>query len=436
MGIVRNFFFIFLTFCASCTSAQESYDTVYFSGKQFVEHRVQGGESLRSIADLYRVSTSDIKETNELNKRLFYNQLLYIPIHLNIKDKATIAVKDLIVDDSNLNSTVMNIALLMPYYLPKNDFLNQSHDTLELTNRYYTKSNRALSFHLGLELALDSLRNEGRKIVLYTFDTNNDSSEVRKIVSSNRLDNMDIIIGPMYSRLFQIICRKYGVDNNKVLISPLSRDDQEIKEFSSVYQVALTYKVQADILSKYLIGNKIDEKIMILHDKKENGLAMYLAYRFKKENKNVSSFQITNTAVDSIRRYFSDTQNVLLLSKDKAFISKILGSIGSIDSISTIFTFESVSYYDNLDITNLMELNVHIPILIDADSSDQLYFTSLFEKKYNTNPDRYSKIAYDIIMHFCANSDVYDFKQKGGGYFQNISGSIYHYFDYGLVPID
>ncbi len=427
---------MFLIFCVSCTSAQESYDTIYFSGKQFVEHVVQGGESLRSIADIYGVSTSDIKETNELNKRLFYNQLLYIPIHLNIKDKATIAVKDLMIENSRLNSTVMNIALLMPYYLPKNDFLNQSQDTLELINRYYTKSNRALSFHLGLELALDSLRKAGRKIVLYTFDTNKDSSEVKKIVYSNQLDNMDIIIGPMYSKLFQIICRKYGNDNNKILISPLSRDDQAIKEFSSVYQVALTYKVQTDILAEYLIGKKMAERIIILHDKKENGLAMYLAHRFKQENKTVKSFQVTSTAVDSIRRYFVDTQNVLLLSKDKAFISKILGSIGSIDSISTIFTFESVSYYDNLDITNLMELDIHIPRLKNSDSSSQLDFISLFEKEYNTNADRYSKVAYDIIMHFCANSAVYDFKQNNHGYFQNISGSIYHYFDYGLVAVD
>ena len=39
----------------------------------------------------------------------------------------------------------------------------------------------------------------------------------------------------------------------------------------------------------------------------------------------------------------------------------MLSSIGSIDSNSTVYTFESIKSYDNLDITNLMELNVHIP---------------------------------------------------------------------------
>ena len=84
---------------------------------------------------------------------------------------------------------------------------------------------------------------------------------------------MDIIIGPMFSRLFQIVCQKYGDDADKILISPLSRDNNAINWFSSVYQIVLTYKVQAEILTKYLINNKLGERIVILHDdKKEKDL--------------------------------------------------------------------------------------------------------------------------------------------------------------------
>ena len=116
----------------------------------------------------------------------------------------------------------------------------------------------------------------------------------------------------------------------------------------------------------------------------------------------------------------------------------MLGSIGSIDSISTIFSFESITSYDNLDVTNLMELDVHIPNSrsINLFSDYDLSFLSLFEKEYVTNAQKYSKQGYDIIMHFCGRKDVYDFKKSKSGYNENISAPIYHYSDYKLIPVN
>ena len=427
MGIISKIFSLLLISSLVLElSAQTDYDTVYFSGKKFVEHVVKGGESLKSIATLHKVRTSDIKQSNELNKRLFYNQLLYIPVYLSNKDKDLISVKNLTPYKVNTDNSIIDIALLMPYYLSKNDSV------------YYNKSESALSFHVGVELAIDSLRRAGKNIILHTFDTNQDSLEVRKIVSSNQLEGMDIIIGPMYSKLFKMLCKRYGHDKSKTLISPLSRDNKEFLEFPSVYQISLTYNVQIDILTKYLIKNKLRERIIILNQEKDEGIATYLRYRFRKKNKTVESFTITHTEVDSIRKYFVEDQNVFLLSIDKAFISTMLGSIGSIDSISRVFSFESIISYDNLDITNLMELNVHIPNsrTIDYSNHYDLAFISLFEKEYNTNFRKYSKQGYDIIMHFCGNSNVYDFKRNKKGSYENISGPIFHYVEYDLLPAE
>ena len=63
----------------------------------------------------------------------------------------------------------------------------------------------------------------------------------------------------------------------------------------------------------------------------------------------------------------------------------MLGSIGSIDSSSTIFTFESIKLYDNLDITNLMELDVHIPNSETVDQTDEFYKTFLNYRARNSN---------------------------------------------------
>ena len=433
MGIGRKIIFIFLLLSVSRISAQNNTDTIYISGNKFVEHIVKAGESLRSISQLHKVKTKDIKQSNKLERRLYYNQILYIPIYLNEKKKIAVSSQSPTSKNKkyNTNKAITKIALLSPYYLLE----NEAFDSLDT---YYNQSEAALSFHIGVELAIDSLRRAGKNIMLYTFDTGGDSSAVQRLVYSNKLNQMDIIIGPMYSNLFQIVCKRYGKYNNKTLISPLSRDNQRIKKFPSVYQIALTHKIQADILMSSLIKNKFNERILILHDNNELSLASYLMHRFKKNNKAVDTHQISHTNVDSIRRFFVDSQNVVLLSRDKVFISTMLGSIGSIDSSSTIYTFESVSSYDNLDITNLMELDVHIPSSRQIDFSNHydLTFMSLFEKEYSTNFRRYSKQGYDIIMHFCGDSDIYIFKQNKNGYYENIHAPIYHYVDYQLVPLN
>ena len=436
MGIIRKIGFICLLFWALNLSAQTAYDTVYFSQKQFVKHVVKGGESLTSIAALHKVKISEIQQANELAKRLYYKQLLYIPIYLTNKDEESISVKKLILEERDSGYSITHIALLMPYYLLKNDTMF-NRDTLDVSDRYYIQSEDALSFHIGVELAIDSLTRAGKKIVLHTFDTNKDSVQVRKIVASNQLNGMDIIIGPMHSNLFQILCQKYGQDASKILISPLSRDNKAITQFPAVYQIALTYKAQAELLANYLIKNKLDERIIILNDKKEEGLAVYLKDKFKKHNKVVESFQITNANVSTIKSDFVASQNILLLSRDQLLISQLL-SLVAFDTVSTVYTFESIASYDNIDIINLMKVDVHIPFSrgIDASNDYDLNFLALFEKEYPTNVRKYSKEGFDIIMHFCGKANIYDFKQSQTGFFQNISVPIYHYFDYELVPIE
>ena len=122
MGIIRKIVIVFLLVFAVNLSAQTTYDTVYFYKNQYVEHLVKGGESLKKIAKLHNVKTADIKIANELAKPLFYNQLLYIPIYLNKVDEKAVAVSEFVSDENLIDSSVTNIALLMPYYLIKNGF--------------------------------------------------------------------------------------------------------------------------------------------------------------------------------------------------------------------------------------------------------------------------------------------------------------------------
>ena len=165
MGVIKKIILVVLVLLAVRISAQNTYDTIFFSGNRFVEHYAQAGESLKKIAKLHKVKTSDIKKANELNKRLYYNQLLYIPIFSNDIKKESFSSHNSTQDVKVKDTSITNIALLMPYYLIKNDTMFNSYkNTLEIPDIYYNRSEIALSLHVGVDLAIDSLRKKGKKI--------------------------------------------------------------------------------------------------------------------------------------------------------------------------------------------------------------------------------------------------------------------------------
>ena len=105
---------------------------------------------------------------------------------------------------------------------------------------------------------------------------------------------MDIIIGPMYSYLFEILCKRYGFDDTKILISPLSRVNNDIKNYPSVYQISLTNKVQTDIIFDYLVKRKMEDRIIVIYHENQQNLATYLKYKFKSFDKSISNLSLAS----------------------------------------------------------------------------------------------------------------------------------------------
>ena len=125
-------------------------------------------------------------------------------------------------------------------------------------------------------------------------------------------------------------------------------------------------------------------------------------------------------------------------SSNRSFVSGLLGSIGIMDSTSIVFGLNSWERYDNLDIDNLMELDVHIPMynFFNSDKQHDKSFLRLFEQEYNTNQGKYTYIAYNIIMHFCSNFKAFRFRRINNGGKLNIRSPLYHYVDYELIKVN
>ena len=439
MGITRNILlFLFLTAFIN-TQGQTIRDTVDFDGNLYVKHIVKAGESLNKIARLHNVDVSDILESNEM-KKLYYNQLLYIPVRSYNQSEVRKEIRTELIKGKSiyLDKKEIHLALLMPYYLIRNDTMfNDFENTSKISSIYYNSSEAALSFHIGVILALDSLRKKGKNIVLHTFDTNKDTVKTHKLVDSKILDKMDIIIGPLYARNFNILCKKYGNDKEKIIINPLSNITKSVEEYKSVYHISPRVQDQSLLIKNRITNKYKNKRVILLYQSKNKKNALYIKSLFRKENRNIKLFEIQYSHVDSLRNIFSPFQLVIIPSSNKAFVSKLLASIGIMDSTSIVFGLDAWKRYDNLDIDNLMELDVHLPISngFSNNRAHDKEFLRLFEKKYNTNQAKYTHIAYNIVMHFCSDFKTFQFKRVAGGGKVNIRAPLFHYKDYELVPV-
>ena len=195
--------------------------------------------------------------------------------------------------------------------------------------------------------------------------------------------------------------------------------------------------IQTNIIKDYILKHHKKERVIVLNQRKHEGKSAYIKNLFIKNKKVVETFTMEETKVDSIRNIFKEHQVVIIPSTNQAFVSKLLGSIGGIDSTSLVFGLYNWKKYDNLDIDNLMFLDVKFPDVYNFNNASEhsSSFLRLFEKKYNTNQAKYTYIAYNIMMHFCSEFSYFKFQKVIAGGKINAYAPLYHYVNYELVPL-
>ena len=154
--------------------------------------------------------------------------------------------------------------------------------------------------------------------------------------------------------------------------------------------------------------------MLVFASKKEFHYAKYIRELFRKKIRYVETHLIESTDIDTLRSFLTDNQCVIIPSYNQAFVSKMLSTLGRIDSSFVIFGLNNWKDFDNLDVENLMKLNVHFPdpyYFINSENT-QKEFSSIYENRYNELADKYAFVAYNIMMHFCFDDTIFEFKSK------------------------
>ncbi len=129
--------------------------------------------------------------------------------------------------------------------------------------RFQGNSENYLHFYEGALLAIDSLRGMGIRAELEVLDSEQRSSKVKTLIETGRLDDADLIIGPIYPSEQKEIAA-FASEKKIPVVSPLSGSDEVAKENPWFFQVNPSREFIAQKKSEYIISGFRNSQIIVL----------------------------------------------------------------------------------------------------------------------------------------------------------------------------
>ena len=390
----------------------ENIDTVMYR-----MYRLKPLESFYSIKNKFNIDQKELIEFNpELAEGFRAGKFIKIPQY---KEQDVTEELDSLSSEDTENQKKLkikkvkkknkyNIAFLLPLYLDKNDTID-TYSELQKDINIYKKSVFGLDFYSGAKIAIDSLQKTGMNLNIYVYDTKNDVQETFDIVSGEEFDQMDLVIGPFYSKNFKIASEILS-RRNVTTIAPLSTKGNLLENISNGFQVIPSLKRQTTYLSNFIAKNYSEKNITLVRrdNQNEEKYAQWMCSSLKIDSLLFfKEIVVEGAVIDSIHHEFdslTETNVILIPSNEKDFVTDLLTKLNATrDSNFIVFGMPEWFKFEELQIDYLMDLNVHLPNSGFVSYDDSL--TDNFVKKYQESnfedpSQRFAFSGFDITYYF------------------------------------
>jgi LysM repeat protein/ABC-type branched-subunit amino acid transport system substrate-binding protein len=447
--------------------------TEKINGKEYYIHTIKKGQTLYMISKAYGVDVNDIiRENPEVKEGIRADQKIRIPTGRQdepqkkqpknppAEKKEIVPVPQPVEEpvvpcgqETSGKKKVYNVALMIPLYL--NEVTGMDVENLPSNPEEDYAPLRFIQFYEGVRIALDSLQKTGLSIRLYTYDVDKDTVKTRRLLKNPDLKEMDLIIGLLYNKNFQIVS-DFADKNDISIVNPISERTQIIANHPEVFKVMPSTGSQYSELADVFKSKFPESNILIVR----NG-----QYRDKDAaatlNSECGSRQIDSRIVEgygaAIDKLSKDRENVIVIfSESKAYALDLITKINELrnDYRITLVGLPRWDKIEGLESDYLVNLRVHMmaPDFIDYDDPGVKRFVKEFQARYKTDPDPLAFQGFDIANYFLNALNKYghnfgrcipDFRMKSlqtdfhfiqskGNGFENRHWEIYEYDNYRL----
>lgn len=373
--------------------------------KEFVVHEIKKGDTFYSLTRFYNLTQAEMISLNPiLSDGLKIGQIIKIkPVVLG-KVEENVVYSDVIKENAGLK-----VALLLP-------FRASDYDSISPKNIFNksTLANIATDFYLGAEIAIDSLRKQGLKITLNTFDTERNNTKINSIVATNNLDANDVIIGPIYSEEAKLLANKVQTP----IIYPVFSDDQSSFSSSLLVKTAPEKVVFRKELISYIKENFNEGNIIVVGDgTAASNSNNYLIKAGLEKSDSIAIVHVLKPIKGYIKkqRFLEilkpNKKNwVILTTNDNAMVADAINSLIAlpINTNVTVFTADKGKVFDTID--NLKLAKIGFTYVSDEYVDEASLTTQLFNNQYfiknNALPSYYATkgfdITYDVLMRLAS----------------------------------
>jgi LysM repeat protein len=429
-------------------NSQQKFDD---QSNKYIYHKVLMGETLSSIAKQYGLTVRQVRRENRDLRFPQVGDYVRIP---GVKKAEVQEIEQPIVDTVSIveekppvipvrsgYTTVsdlkgsFDVAVLLPFYLTENtDRIEMDSSKLVKGKRIYKVNKVAddwiypgsldfLEMYEGILLAADTLRVLGLNITLHTYDIKSDTTGITKLISSGKLDDMDLILGPVYSHNVSIVS-DYASRRNIPVVSPVPLlNNSALINNPTLFMASSSLEVAQRALARK-IGEFYDNNIVFIHSdtagidedvkRFKDLIFKELSYKIPYEEIKFKEFifysgsMFNNDSINRLGHALSEqSKNVVIIASEEApVISEIIDNVSGLSRRFNIklFAYPVIRDLDRLDQKELfdMDMLVYSPYWIDYSKLNVKKFNSEFMQKFHTQPleKSYAWQGYDLTFYF------------------------------------
>lgn len=430
---------------------------------RFIRHLVGKGETLSSLSRQYGVSVRELKKAN---KGLFYpreGEYLLIPRQkirenkIQRPERVTDTVKPVLqVDRDSTESKTgiladavdtsvikelrgsLRVEVLLPFYLPENSVrrtVDSSRvdsngkkiyrEAIKQEDWIYDASLPFIEMYEGMLIAVDSLRSLGLEVELNVSDTGADTSTVDRLISSGRLSNADLIIGPVYSYNLERIAT-YAATYGIPVVSPVQLRNQNILEGRpNLFRVCPSARVAQDVIVREVAAHQGSNVIFLYSDSlmidpQTAGFWGKIRTALTAETDAGTTLLTEHYYTGVVPRYDmyrgvatletmmkADRENIIILAT--VLSPKVSAALSTLHTLSRRYDIIVLGYpelgtLETIDLRYYYDLQMMIPSesYIDYTRESTRAFLDTFRKKFRTEPpaESFAWRGFDMAYYF------------------------------------
>jgi ABC-type branched-subunit amino acid transport system substrate-binding protein/LysM repeat protein len=396
----------------------KSNKTEQINGKEFYIHTVKKGQTLYMIAKAYEIDINEIIQENpQVKEGLRAGQKLRIPVAENLESPtnqtgtipkenhqtAKSGTEEILPcgKDKSSMKTTYNVALMIPLYLSEVTQMDvgTNPDAESMENRPL----QFIQFYEGFRMALDSLEETGVNLKVTVYDAERDTLKTIKLLQDPELRNMDLIIGMMYHRNFQLVA-DFAEKNNIPIVNPLSERDLIVEKHKKVFKVRPSLKTQFTELIRYLETSYLDSNIVVISDNQRTNTttANNIMTAMEEKKADVHLAEVYGEVISLLTKKKGNL--IVMISDNKSYVLDVVTKLNEHRNEFgvTLLGLPRWDRFDDIEADYLVNLKTHVmaPYFVDYDDSAVKKFVSRYQDRYQTDPDPLAFQGFDITFYF------------------------------------